>query len=190
MDPRLAVAFAPVPQAPTVSELPINGRAEAATFPGRNFAETMARLRAQDPILEDEFDDLLQSDRQASDLLLTAAFSFVQLNRAEYSIPITIRIAPSQDLLVGRGEQSQIDFAARVTDDFGTHVLQLRDEGELRLAGNQIAAMATTPLVYRTSFVLLPGRYKLKVVARDRTTGRVGTADLPFTIPNLNKLQQ
>jgi len=72
-----------------------------------------------------------------------------------------------------------------VTDLNGITVTNLRDAAELTLDAASIAALARTPIVYDTSFTLLPGRYTLKVLARDRTTGRIGSTNVSFTIPNL-----
>ncbi|HYP12775.1 MAG TPA: VWA domain-containing protein, partial [Bryobacteraceae bacterium] len=38
-----------------------------------------------------------------------------------------------------------------------------------------------------TGFTLLPGKYKVKFLARDAETGRMGTYEMPFVVPNLNK---
>jgi hypothetical protein len=43
------------------------------------------------------------------------------------------------------------------------------------------------PLEWDTNLVLLPGKYKIKVLARDDETGRIGTYIKDFVIPNLNK---
>ncbi len=43
------------------------------------------------------------------------------------------------------------------------------------------------PIQYETGFTLLPGRYVIKFLARDATTGRIGTYQSSFTIPNLNR---
>ena len=40
---------------------------------------------------------------------------------------------------------------------------------------------------YDTGFTLLPGKYKIKFLARDAETGRIGTYETTFVIPNLNK---
>jgi len=74
-----------------------------------------------------------------------------------------------------------------VTDPNGVTVANLRDAAELTLDPASIAALAKTPIVYDTAFTLLPGRYTLKVVARDQATGRIGSTNVSFTIPNLNK---
>src|SRR5262249_44188635 len=54
-------------------------------------------------------------------------------------------------------------------------------------AANQLA---TRPIQYETGFTLLPGKYVLKVLARDTETGRIGTYQAAFTIPNLNREEQ
>jgi hypothetical protein len=40
---------------------------------------------------------------------------------------------------------------------------------------------------YETGFTLLPGKYVIKVLARDAETGRIGTYQAAFQIPNLNR---
>ena len=47
--------------------------------------------------------------------------------------------------------------------------------------------MSKRPIQYETGFTLLPGAYVIKVLARDSTTGRIGTFQTSFTIPNLER---
>jgi len=47
--------------------------------------------------------------------------------------------------------------------------------------------LAKRPVEYDTGFTLLPGKYTIKFLARDDETGRIGTFQTPFVIPNLNK---
>ena len=143
-----------------------------------------------DPGLERQLQEAFTSGRALMDLSLSADVTFRQLNRAEYAVPVTVRIAPASELSVGRGERSRLDFIASVTDPFGITVANLRDAAELTLDTASIAALAKTPIVYAAApFTLLPGRYRLKVLARDQTTGRMGSTELAFTIPNLARQQ-
>ncbi len=43
------------------------------------------------------------------------------------------------------------------------------------------------PIEYQTGFTLLPGEYVIKYLARDAETGRIGTYQMSFVVPNLNK---
>ena len=47
--------------------------------------------------------------------------------------------------------------------------------------------MRSRPVEYDTGFTLLPGKYTIKFLARDDETGRIGTYQGTFVIPNLNK---
>jgi hypothetical protein len=143
-----------------------------------------------EPGLERQLEEAFTSDRAWTDLSLRADVTFRQLNRAEYSVPVSVRISPATELAVGRSERSRLDFIASVTDFYGTIVVNLRDAAELTLDAASIAALAKTSIVYDTAFILLPGRYTLKVLARDQTTGRIGSTNVAFTIPNLNREQQ
>ncbi len=145
---------------------------------------------AATPGLDRQLEEAFRSPQALTDLSVTANVTFKQLNSAEYAVPVTVRIAPGAELTVGRGERSRFDFIAAVTDPFGITQVNMRDEGELTLDAASIPALAKTPIVYETSFVLLPGNYTLKVLARDQTTGRLGSANVPFTIPNLARQQR
>ena len=47
--------------------------------------------------------------------------------------------------------------------------------------------LAKRPVEYDSGFTLLPGKYSIKFLARDDETGRIGTYQTEFVIPNLNK---
>ena len=47
--------------------------------------------------------------------------------------------------------------------------------------------MSHRPIEYDSGFTLLPGKYTIKFLARDDETGRIGTFQATFVIPNLNK---
>ena len=146
-----------------------------------------------DPELERQLQEAFTSGRAWTDLSLTADVTLRQLNSAEYAVTVSVRIAPASELVVGRGERSRWDFIAEVKDDpYGITQANMRVAGELTLDATSIAALAKTPIVYvhDAAFILLPGRYMLKVLARDQTTGRIGSTNVPFTIRNLNREQR
>src|SRR5262249_25796026 len=63
----------------------------------------------------------------------------------------------------------------------------VRDKREIKLSDQTAQELAKRPLQYETGFTLLPGKYVVKVLARDAVTGRIGTYQANFTIPNLNR---
>jgi hypothetical protein len=74
-----------------------------------------------------------------------------------------------------------------VKDNYGTTIQNVRDKVDIKLSDSTAAELAKRPVEYDTGFTLLPGKYKIKFLARDAETGRIGTYDTGFEIPNLNK---
>jgi hypothetical protein len=63
----------------------------------------------------------------------------------------------------------------------------VRDKLDIKLSDETAAQLARRPIQYETGFTLLPGKYVLKFLARDAETGRVGTFQAAFVVPNLMK---
>ena len=66
----------------------------------------------------------------------------------------------------------------------------MRDKLDIKLSDDTAAQLATRPIQYDTGFTLLPGKYVIKFLARDAETGRIGTYQAAFTVPNLNREEQ
>ena len=63
----------------------------------------------------------------------------------------------------------------------------VRDKVDIKLSDATALELAKRPIEYDFGFTLLPGRYTIKFLARDAETGRIGTYQTAFLIPNLNK---
>src|SRR5262249_7675110 len=79
------------------------------------------------------------------------------------------------------------DFIGEIKDDYGVTVQNVRDKLDVKLSDQTAAELAKRPVQYETGFTLLPGKYVIKVLARDAETGRIGTYQANFQIPNLNR---
>ena len=102
---------------------------------------------------------------------------------------MSVKIPGSELALARNGgaERTLIDFIGEVKDQSGTTVSNVRDKVDIKLSGATAAELAKRSIEYDTGFTLLPGKYKIKFLARDAETGRIGTYETPFVIPNLNK---
>jgi hypothetical protein len=74
-----------------------------------------------------------------------------------------------------------------VKDDYGVTVQNVRDKLEIKLSDQTAAELTRRPVQYETGFTLLPGKYVIKILARDAETGRIGTYQAAFAVPNLNR---
>jgi hypothetical protein len=58
---------------------------------------------------------------------------------------------------------------------------------DVKLSDETAAELAKRPIEYDAGFTVLPGKYAIKLLARDAETGRIGTFQTSFVVPNLNK---
>ena len=143
---------------------------------------------AVDPALERRLEEALKAGDGSDRLFLSADASYRQLNSAEYQVPVTVRIAPP--LVTGRGDLLRLEVVGVIQDaPYSITQVRIVDAFELALDANARDALATTPIVYQGTFVLLPGRYRIRVLVRDPATDRIGVIDVPFFVPNLNRIK-
>ena len=138
---------------------------------------------------ERQLEDALMLSDPVTDLTIAMEIDYFQLNRAEYFVPIAVKIPGRELALARRGgaEHTLIDFIGEIKDEFGTTVSNVRDKVDIKLSGATAAELTKRPIQYDGGFTLLPGKYTIKFLARDAETGRVGTYQSTFVIPNLNK---
>ncbi len=138
---------------------------------------------------ERQLEDALMLGDPVTELTIAMELDYFQLNRAEYFVPLVVKIPGSELVLAKKGgaEHTLLDFIGEVKDDFGSTISNVRDKYDIKLSDSTAAELATRPVEYDTGFTLLPGKYKVKFLARDAETGRIGTYETPFVIPNLNK---
>ncbi len=139
---------------------------------------------------ERQLEDALMLGDPVTDLTIAMEINYFQLNRAEYYIPFEVKI-PGRELALAKrsgAEHTLIDFVCEVKDDTGgMTVSNVRDDVNIKLSDSTAAELASRPIEYDGGFTLSPGKYTLKFLARDDETGRIGTYQTTFTIPNLNK---
>jgi VWFA-related protein len=140
---------------------------------------------------ERQLEDALMLDDPITDLTIVMEIDYFQLNRAEYFVPIVVKI-PGRELAIakrGGAERTLIDFIGEIKDDYGGSmtITNVRDKVNIKLSDATAAELAKRPIEYDTGFTLLPGKYTIKFLARDAETGRIGTFQTSFVIPNLNK---
>ncbi len=139
---------------------------------------------------ERQLEDALMLEDPITDLTIQMEVDYFQLNRAEYFVPIIVKIPGRELALAKRGgaEITRIDFIGEIKDLVGgTTVQNVRDNVNIKLSDATAQELAKRPIEYDTGYTLLPGKYMIKFLARDDETGRIGTYQTTFVIPNLNK---
>jgi VWFA-related protein len=139
---------------------------------------------------ERQLEDALMLEDPVTELSIAMEIDHFQLNRAEYFVPMIVKIPGRELALAKRGgaEHTLIDFVGEIKDLVGgATVSNVRDNVNIKLSDATAAELAHRPIEYDTGFTLLPGKYQIKFLARDDETGRIGTYQTTFVIPNLNK---
>src|SRR5262249_34731923 len=131
----------------------------------------------------------LMLENPVTDIPIAMEVNYFQISRAEYFVPVAVKIPGSELALARRrgAARTVIDFIGEVKDDYGITIQNVRDKLDVKLSEETAAQLAKRPVQYETGFTLLPGKYVIKVLARDDETGRIGTYQAAFTIPNLNR---
>lgn len=140
---------------------------------------------------ERQLEDALMLKDPITDLAIAMELNYFQINRAEYFVPVIVRI-PGHELALARhrgAKHAVLDFIGEIKDAYGNYtVTNIRDHVNVKLTGKLAADLPRMPLEYDTGFTLLPGKYKIKLLARDDATGRIGTYETEFRIPDLNQV--
>jgi VWFA-related protein len=147
--------------------------------------------RFTDADKERQLEEALMLGDPITDLTIAMELDYFQLNRAEYFVPIIVKI-PGRELALAKrfgAEHTLIDFVCEVKDEVtGMTMSNVRDYVNIKLSDATAAELAHRPVEYDSGFTLFPGRYSVKFLARDDETGRIGTFQTSFVIPDLNKV--
>jgi VWFA-related protein len=138
---------------------------------------------------ERQLEQALLLDNPITELTIATEINYFQLNRAEYFVPVAMKIPGGELVQASRtgAAKASIDFIGEVKDEFGNTAQNVRDKIDVKLNGETAAQLWRRPILYQTGFTLLPGQYSLKVLARDAGTGHIGTYQTTFVIPNLER---
>jgi VWFA-related protein len=138
---------------------------------------------------ERQLEEALMLDNPVTDITIAMEVNYFQLNRAEYFVPVAVKI-PGSELALARkrgAARTMIDFIGEVKDEYGITIQNVRDKLDIKLSDDTAQQLTKRPIQYETGFTLLPGKYVMKFLARDAETGRIGTFQMAFVVPNLSR---
>lgn len=122
-----------------------------------------------------------------TDLPLALEVNYFRLSRDRYFVPLALKIPGTEISLARRGdrEETEFDFIGQVRDSQGRLAASVRDAIRVKLDEAGAAQLARRHLQYDTGFLLSPGAYRFKVLARENRTGKMGTFETEFQVPDL-----
>jgi VWFA-related protein len=127
-----------------------------------------------------------------TDMDIAMEMDYFRLGRDRYFVPMVVKIPGSEIELARHGgaESTRFDFIGEIKDAKGATVGNVRDNIEVKLKGESAQQLAKTTLEYDTGFTLPPGSYTAKFLARENETGKMGTYEAKFVVPDLTSEQK
>jgi hypothetical protein len=105
-----------------------------------------------------------------------------------YYVPISVKL-PGSDLELakhGNAESTRLDFIGEIRDSKNAVAGSVRDFITVTLKGETAAQLAKRTVAYDVGFVLQPGTYTVKFLTRENQTGKMGTFQAKFVVPDLS----
>ena len=136
---------------------------------------------------ESQLEQALMLGDPLTDLSLSGELNYFRLARDRYFVPFSVKI-PGAEIALAKSKgaaQTEFEFIGQLRDDHTKLVGVVRDGIKIKLAEQTAAQLSSHPIAYGTGFTVAPGVYTLKFLARENETGKMGTYETKFTIPDL-----
>jgi hypothetical protein len=123
-----------------------------------------------------------------SELPLALEVDYFRVAKDRYVVPISVKIPGSVVALAKKGgkQQTDLDFIGEVRDANGRPAGGVRDNISVKFSETDAAQLERRHLQYDAGLTLNPGQYTLRFLARENQTGKMGTFETRFTVPDLS----
>jgi len=141
---------------------------------------------------EQQLSEALLLGDPVTDIDLALEVDYFRLARDRYFVPLAVKIPGTEIELARHGgaESARLDFIGQVKDAKGNVVANVRDNLQVKLKGETAQQLAKTTLAYDTGFSLPPGTYTAKFLTRENESGKMGTFETKFVVPDLTAEQK
>ena len=130
--------------------------------------------------------DAVNSDNPIVELPVAVETQMFRLSDQQTYVPVAAKIAASAlDWAEKHGHrQAEFDFAVEVRAVPSRQIVaQLRDTTQVNLDPARYEQINQKNLLYQGGVVLAPGNYRLKFVARENESGKIGTFEQNLVVP-------
>jgi VWFA-related protein len=151
--------------------------------PGYYADKVWGKLNGQEK--EQQLKEALSAGNPVTDLPLALQIDYFRISQSSYFVPVSIKIPGSVVALAAKGGAAvtQFDFAGQIQDEQHAVVGNVRDFIKIRLDQGNAGHKS---FQYDAGFTLEPGKYRMKFVVRENLTGKMGTFEARFTVPDLS----
>lgn len=136
---------------------------------------------------EQQMEDELASELPNTDVALYMAASYFRMDDRRFYVPVALVVPGSQIPFTKGGDKDKasLDIIGEVLDELKRPVGSMRETVKLSLDASQ--EVRRKNVQYSTGFLLAPGKYHFKFVVRENQSGRMGSFETDFTVPDIRK---
>jgi VWFA-related protein len=135
---------------------------------------------------EQQLADAMASEDPVVELPIAVETAMFRLSAEQVYVPIDAKLSSSAlDWAEKHGKhEAEFDFAAEVRADTSDRVVaDLQDTIHVQLDTERYQQVHQSNLVYQGGVVLSPGKYRLKFLAREDESGKIGTFEEALEVP-------
>ncbi|HEV2988171.1 MAG TPA: VWA domain-containing protein [Candidatus Angelobacter sp.] len=134
-----------------------------------------------------QMQDELASALPSTDVAVYMAAAYFRLDENRFYTPVSLVVPGSQIPFTKGGDKDKaaLDVIGQVLDELKRPVGSVRETVKLLLDASQ--EVKRKNVQYTTGFVLAPGKYHFKFVVRENESGRMGSFETDFIIPDIRK---
>ena len=153
--------------------------------PGYYAGKVWGKMNGQDK--EQQLKEAISAGDPVTDIPLALQIDYFRVGPTAYFVPISVKVPGSVIALAAKGGASvtQFDFLGQIQDETHAVVGNVRDFIKIKLDEDKTASAVRKSYQYNAGFTLEPGRYHAKFLVRENVTGKMGTFETRFTVPDL-----
>ena len=143
------------------------------------------KFNAQDK--EQKLMDALTAGDPLTEIPLALEVDYFRVTPTTYFVPVSVKIPGSVVALAQKhgGAETQFDFLGQIQDDRKNVMGSVRDFIKVKLDAAGAEKLAHRSINYDAGFTLKPGKYRMKFLVRENQSGKMGTFEARFVIPDL-----
>lgn len=136
---------------------------------------------------EQQMTDEMASDLPNTDVAVYMAASYFRMDDRRFYVPVSLVVPGSQIPFVKGGDKDKatLDIIGEVLDELKRPVGSVRETVKLSLDASQ--EVRRKNVQYSTGFLLVTGKYHFKFVVRENQSGRLGSFESDFVVPDIKK---
>jgi len=137
---------------------------------------------------ERQLEEALTLGDPVSEIPLALEVDYFRVAQNRYLVPVSVKIPGSVVALAKKGgkQSTDLDFILQVRESPSGRLVQtVRDNITVKLTDQDASQLEHRNLQYDTGPTLQSGKYNLRFLARENQTGKMGTFETNFVIPDL-----